>query len=393
MQDVHRVWTSSVLDGAIYAEPLVFEDRVFVATENDSVYALDASTGRVVWRTNVGEPMPLSALPCGNIDPSGITGTPAIDPDTGTLYAVAFVQPGEHRFVAIDTTTGRIRWQKSADAPGADPLVHQERGALAIANGRVYAPYGGLFGDCGDYHGRVVGLSLDGSGVLSGYQVPADRAGIWASSGIAVDQFGNLIVVTGNGNSTTTFDYGDAVIKLSPNLKVLDRWAPSNWRDLNGGDVDLASIGPAILSNDLVFQAGKEGVGYLLHLDHLGGIGGAAFAKQVCSGGAWGGTAADSSRVYVPCGEGLVALRVPPGPSFDVAWQAGGFFAGPPIVAGGTVWSVDINGVQLFGFDARTGRQVFSTRIGSVQHFTTPTAVSGQLYVAANQRIVAFAGV
>jgi outer membrane protein assembly factor BamB len=393
MEAMHRAWTSETLDGPIYAEPLVFDGRVFVATENDSVYALDAATGEVVWRTNVGSPMPASALPCGNIDPSGITGTPVIDPKSGTLYTVAFVQPGEHRFVAIDTATGRIRWQKPADAPGADPLVHQERGALAIANGRVYAPYGGLFGDCGDYHGRVVGMALDGSGVLSGYQVPADRAGIWATSGIAVDGFGNLIVVTGNGNSTTTFDYGDAVIKLSPDLKVLDRWAPSNWRDLNAGDVDLGSIGPGILPNDLVFQAGKEGIGYLLRLDHLGGIGGAAFAKRVCTGGAWGGTAADSSRVYVPCGEGLVALRVRPGPSFVTVWQQGGFFAGPPIVSGGVVWTVDINSGRLLGFDAATGRQVFSTDIGPVQHFTTPTAVGGQLYVAADQRIVAFSGV
>jgi outer membrane protein assembly factor BamB len=174
---------------------------------------------------------------------------------------------------------------------------------------------------------------------------------------------------------------------------VLDRWAPANWRDLNGGDVDLGSMGPAILPNDLVFQAGKEGVGYLLHLEHLGGIGGAAFSKQVCSAGAWGGAAADSSRIYVPCGEGLVALRMRPGPSFEVAWQAGGFFAGPPIVSGGAVWSVDINSGRLHAFDVRTGREMFTESLGTVQHFTTPTAVGGQLFVAADQRIIAFTGV
>src|SRR5207244_13576870 len=105
-----------------------------VGTEDDAVYALSAGTGRVLWRTHVGEPVPGSSLGCGNIDPTGITGTPAIDPGTGTLYAVAFEQPGRHEFVAIDTATGRVRWRRSADAPGADPLVHQQRGALAIAN-------------------------------------------------------------------------------------------------------------------------------------------------------------------------------------------------------------------------------------------------------------------
>jgi outer membrane protein assembly factor BamB len=394
MHDIHQAWASTV-DGAVYAEPLVVGDRVFVATENDSVYALNASTGEVAWRTNVGKPIPRSMLPCGNIDPTGITGTPAIDTDTGTLYAVAFVQPGQHEFVAIDSKTGRLLWRKPADTPGMDPLVHQQRGALAIANGRVYAPFGGLDGDCGDYHGQVVGMSVDGSGELSGFQVPSDReAGIWASAGVAVDEFGNLLVTTGNGSSTLTYDYGDTVIKLSPDLKVVDRWAPSNWRDLNSGDVDLGSIGPAILPNGLVFQSGKEGVGYLLRLDHLGGIGGAAFAKQVCSAGAWGGTATLGSHVFVPCGEGLVALRVSPsGPSFEVAWRADGISAGPPIVAGGAVWTVDLNSGRLLAFDLRTGKELLSQEAGPVEHFTTPTAFGGRVYVAATDRVVAFTGV
>ncbi|HEX9124668.1 MAG TPA: PQQ-binding-like beta-propeller repeat protein, partial [Actinomycetota bacterium] len=85
-------WTSAQLDGDVYAQPLVFGDRVFVATEHDSVYALDAGTGTVIWRTNLGDPVPQAFLPCGNIDPTGITGTPAIDPASGLLYAVAFVQ-------------------------------------------------------------------------------------------------------------------------------------------------------------------------------------------------------------------------------------------------------------------------------------------------------------
>ena len=138
----------------------------------------------------------------------------------------------------------------------------------------------------------MVGLALDGSGDLLDYEVPAQRAGIWAPSGIAVDHTGDLLVATGNSNSTDTFDYGNATIRLSPDLKVVDYWAPSNWPELNSGDVDLGSIGPAVLPNGVVFQGGKDGVGRLLRLDHLGGIGGEAFAKPTCPGGVWGGTAA-----------------------------------------------------------------------------------------------------
>src|SRR6202011_677427 len=104
---VARAWTSSPLDGAVYAEPLVVGDRVIAATESDSVYALSATTGTVLWSAKLGSPVPGSALPCGNIDPSGITGTPVIDTTTGLVWAVAFVQPGHHDLVALDLSTGR----------------------------------------------------------------------------------------------------------------------------------------------------------------------------------------------------------------------------------------------------------------------------------------------
>ena len=394
LHSVHHAWTSPALDGAIYAEPLVRGTRVFVATENDSVYALSASTGHVIWRTHVGTPMNGSQLPCGNIDPSGITGTPAIAAKTGTLYAVAFVQPGRHQFVAINLSTGHLKWRRSADPrTGFDPMVHQQRGALVIANGRVYAPYGGLEGDCGNYHGTVVGRRLTGAGFIH-YKVPSQReAGIWATQGIAVDATGHLLVATGNSSSSGSFDYGNATIRLSATLHKVGFFAPSNWKSLNAGDVDLGSIAPTPLPNGLVFQGGKEGIGYLLRQKHPGGIGGQAFSKQVCSS-MWGGTAFSGGRVFVSCGNGVYALhiRFSP-PRFSIAWSGGGFNAGPPIVAGGAVWSVDIDAGVLHAFSPRTGNQRLSRSVGSVEHFTTPTAAGGHLYVAASNRVVAFAGI
>src|SRR5205807_294337 len=147
-------------------------------------------------------------------DPSGITGTPAIA--AGTVYVVTFERPAHHTLVAVDLSTGAVRWRRAVDAPGADPTVEQQRGALAAANGRVYVAYGGLFGDCGAYNGWVVGVDAGHpvSGLLA-YRVPSARkGGVWAPSGPAVDAAGSIYVSTGNGVSSS-FDFGNAVIRLS----------------------------------------------------------------------------------------------------------------------------------------------------------------------------------
>jgi outer membrane protein assembly factor BamB len=83
-------WTSAALDGQLYGEPLEATGRVFVATENDTMYALAADTGAVLWSSHVGTPVPSGDLPCGDIDPTvGITGTPVVDAARGEVFAVA----------------------------------------------------------------------------------------------------------------------------------------------------------------------------------------------------------------------------------------------------------------------------------------------------------------
>src|SRR5205814_10532225 len=133
--------------------------------------------------------------------------------------------------------------------------------------------------------------------------------------------------------SDSTFDFGNAVVKLSPELVLQDWFAPAEWQRMNDVDGDLGSIGPLLLSGGLVFQSGKPGTGYLLRAAHLGGLGGAAFSAAVCpeGGGVRGGAAAVPPLVYVPCASGLVALRVcPAAPSFSAAWRAAGVPPGPP---------------------------------------------------------------
>ena len=385
----HRAWVAASLDGQVFAEPLVSGSRVFVATEGDSVYALDARTGRQLWRTHLGEPVPRSQLPCGDIDPLGITGTPVIDPSAGRLWVVASVQPGRHELVALDLASGVLRSRRSVDPPQADPRALQQRAALALSHGLVYVAFGGLFGDCGTYNGWVVGARSDGTGSLLTYRVNTNgRAGIWGPSGPAVDASGDLYVSTGNGNSTNTFDFGDAVIRLSPELGVLDWYAPANWADLNAGDTDLGSMGPSLLGGNLLFQAGKAGEGYLLRADHLGGINGQAFQAGVC-GGAWGGTAYLPPHLYVGCSDGLTALRLGSGATFTVAWRGPRFWAEPPIVAGGLVWTVDRDGARLIGLDPTTGTVAFQLSLGAGSHFATPAAADGRIFVAAGRTIVA----
>ena len=382
-------WKSAALDGEVYAEPLVYDGMVLVATENDSVYALNATSGFILWRTNLGTPVPGSALPCGDISPSGITGTPVIDQTTDTIYVVAFQTPGEHYLVAVDVKDGGVRFSQLADPLGSDPLVQQERGALSFGNGRVYIPYGGLDGDCGDYHGWVVGLNADGSGGMISYEVPSQReAGIWAPSGGAMDSSGDLFVATGNGASDGAFDYGNSVVELSPSLRPLGYFAPTDWPQLNQGDTDLGSVGPAFVNQSVLFQIGKEGVGYLLNSANLGGIGGQEFSEQVCSS-SFGGTAVSGSTVFVPCTDGLVALLVSSN-SFQVLWKDSGFPSGPPIVTGKVVWGLDTSSGVLNGYNSSTGAGLFTFNVGGATRFTTPSVGDGSVFVAAGEYLYSF---
>lgn len=392
IKDVRQTWTSPRLDGDIYAEPLAIGSRVIAATENDSVYALDASTGEVVWRTNLGTPVQSSTLPCGNISPtSGITSTPVADMSTGLVYAAAFLSPGRHELFALRDSTGEVVWHRRIDPPGMDPLTQQLRSALTLANDRVYVAYGGLFGDCGEYHGWVAAIAAEGTGALLDYQVPTRNAGgIWAPSGPAVDEAGNLYVATGNSFSGGAFDFGDSVIKLSPELQRLDFFAPRDWAGLNAGDVDLGSAGPAVLPGDRIFQIGKGGVGYLLDAEALGGIGGELYAQEVC-GGSFGGTAATVDRIYVPCTDGLMALTVAKDArSFTPLWRSATFDAGPPIVAGGLVWTVDLSNGVLVGLDGANGHELVRKQLEEVSHFASPSSARGCVFVPTLRTITAF---
>ncbi len=382
-------WSSAALDGAVYAQPLVVGNQVLVATEGNTVYALEADTGAIVWQINLGEPVPGDELPCGNIDPSGMTGTPVIDVASGVLYAVANLRSGpHHELFALDLATGAVRWHRSIDPPGLPASVEQERGALALAGGRVYVPFGGLYGDCGQYKGAVVSVAADGSGDLTSYEVPTIRmAGIWNPAGPVVDTNGDLWVTTGNSESQGSFDYGNAVIRLSPELTVQDYFAPTDWVDLNAGDVDLGSLGPVLLENGRVLAVGKSGTAYLLDSANLGHVGGELVSTSIGSS-AFGAAATLGSMVFVPGTGALVALRVS-GDAIEVAWSSQGG-AGPPIVAAGAVWALFHDG-QLKALDPATGAVSFSAQLAPpVSRFVSLSAAGGRLFVPDGNKMTAF---
>jgi outer membrane protein assembly factor BamB len=364
------------LDGAVYASPIVVGSRVYVATESDTVYAL-TTDGRQLWKTHLGEPSPASERPCGNIDPLGITGTPVYS--NGVVYVAAeYRGPVRHELVAIEAGTGSVRWRKGIDLPGADPVVMQERGALTVAGGRVWVPFGGLDGDCGDYKGRVVGVRLDGSGTPIAYTVPTAReAGSWAPPGPSVDARGRLLVAVGNGASVEgdPYDFSDSILAIGTDAKLLDSFSPTTWARDNAVDADLGSQGPAVVGQ-WVFSAGKSGTAYVLRLDHLGGIGGQVSEADVCR--SFGGTAVAGDVVYVPCTDGVRAVRIDGAGQLRVLWHAPDGITGSPVIGGGRIWALDTGAGELHALDPATGRSTASVSVGRVTRFATP-ALYGRL--------------
>ena len=383
------------LDGGLYAQPLVVQGLVIAVTEHDSVYAFDAVTGCQAWRTSLGAAFDVRQhkLKCNNIEPElGITATPAVDPVTATVYVVAFLDPGRYEMDALDLGSGAVRWRHPMDLPGSDPLQQLSRPAVALSGGRAYASFGGRAGDCGSFHGFVFGVQTDGQGPDVLFQVSPNRGGgVWAPGGPVLMPNGDLLVSTGNTDEVQRYDGSERVVRLTPNLRPLDSFAPVNWAHLNQVDFDLGSVGPTLLDSQRVFQVGKDGIGYLLDVDHLGGIGGQLYARPL-SGGCYaiGTTAYRAPLVFVPCDHSLTALRVS-GARFEVAWRGPDFRSGSPIVAGGLVWDYDFEGGFLWAFDPGSGVVRQKITVGTGQHFASLAASAGRLYVPAQHSLYAFA--
>lgn len=369
---------STRLDGAVYGEPLVVHGRVIVATEADTVYALDEATGRILWQRNLGAPAPGSALPCGDIDPLGITGTPVYDPATGLVFAVAELSDGQHELVGLDARDGSLVLRRDVEPPRGNRLAYQQRAALTLLNGRVYVAYGGLYGDCSDYVGTMLSVPTTGGGPVESYVVPTSReGGIWAPGGPTVDG-SRLLVSVGNGASSTDYDGSDSVLSLDASLHRTDFFAPSGWAQENAGDVDLGSMTP-VRVGPYVFAEGKSGTAYLLNPDRLGGIGGQIAQAAVCP--AFGAPAVAGTVVYVPCEDGLQQVTVTSSGGLQPGWRLPLHAAGSPVTGAGAVWVIDYGSGDLYALDPASGHELQRAQLGAVPHFVTPTLSGNHVFV------------
>jgi outer membrane protein assembly factor BamB len=396
-----RRWTSPLLDGEIYGEPLATPGMVFVATENDTVYALSSSSGQVIWSTHVGNPVPSGDLPCGDISPlEGITGTPVVDPARQEIFAVADELVGDkpaHVLVGLSISDGKVELSQDVDPPGADPANLLQRTGLTIDDGSVVFGMGGNDGDCASYKGRVIAVPESGGtpGVFTVDEAAGDSQGaIWMGGAApVVDSSGDIWVEAGNGSvysASLPFDDSDSTLELSPELKLLQYFAPSSWPSDNARDLDM-STAPALLSDGEVIDAGKSRIVYLLKASDLGGIGGQeASIGPTCDEDIDGGVAVLGTTVFLPCLSGIIAVVAASSPqTLHLAWSSG-IGGGPAIVAGDLVWTIGQNGL-LYGLNAFTGKVAQSADIGAVSnHFPTPSVGDGLLLAPASRDVVAF---
>ena len=405
-------WQSLDLGAPIWQQPLILGTRAYVATVGDDIYALDASSGAVIWSKHAGTPVPAGSLPCGDVTPTvGIVGTPVIDLATNAIYAVADTwdagkAEAHHILVGYSLPNGAEVLRTPVDPPGEDPKAHLQRTALTLDAGRVVFGFGGNDGDCGTYRGTVVAAPELG-GAPTFWQVPIavkSKSGgaIWGVSGPVVDGAGRIYATTGNpnpeGESASVYDYSDSLVALDPNLNLIGNFEPPSWKEDSNNDTDLGSAGAELLPGGLLFQAGKNGTGYLIDTATMGASAPAVYSAQVCGGqGSFGGDAYAGGVIYVACSNGVQALAFDQAArTFAPVWKGPEDAAGPPIVSAGLVWVVATHGSspgsKLYGLDPGTGAPRYTETLPSaaVDHFASPSAAGGRLLVATGSSVTAY---
>jgi hypothetical protein len=422
--------------GGVYAQPLYIEGGpggravVIAVTESNYVFALDAIDGSVVWQTNVVSPVGSGILPCGNVGPPvGITGTPVVDLPSRALFfnsiTVDLVSSTvEHLIYSLNVDTGALNpgWPVNVNSNAVsgstifNSLAQGERGALTVIGGTLYVPYGGLYGDCGTYHGWVVGVPLNDPSTVMAWATTADKGGIWAVGGVASDGV-DPFVATGNTASPSTWGGGESIVHLTPDLVLTgttNYWAPTNWLSLDNSDTDIGGSGPVLVTvpgatpSNLVVALGKDGNMYLLNRTNLGGIGKPVAQKNVVSSAIRQAAAtykttngtyvvfANSGNLY----SYLIGASNPP--TITYAWTANENGVGSPFVTStdGTnnvvVWGIGAQGNQrLYGFDGDTGAPVYNggganELMANTGPFITGIVARGRIYVAGQNQVYAF---
>jgi hypothetical protein len=421
------------ISGAVYAQPLYVEGgpngpMVIAVTESNNVYALNATTGTVIWsRTDIGQPVPNT--PCGGFSPTGITGTPVVDLASRRLFFDALINgsPTKHFVYSLNVDTGVTTpgWPVDVNATASYnginfvSFAQEQRGGLALVNGIVYSSYSGYNGDCDVYHGWVVGVDINNPSNVHAWATLATGGGIWGHGGVASDDT-NMFVVTGNTfNTGGNWMGGEAIIRLQAGPtwtgQPTDYWAPTNWFGLDNSDTDLGGVSatmvdvPGATPSQLVLALGKDSNAYLLNRNNLGGV--ALPVTQANVGGTNRGTSAVTYRTsqgtyfaFHNESNTLRAYKVTATnpPTITFAWNMSQTGRGSPWVTttDGTnntiVWVAGVQGDQrLHGYDADTGAVIYAggganELMTGTRQWNTGIAARGRIYFGADNKVYAF---
>jgi hypothetical protein len=461
---------SYTIDGYAVAQPLVLpgvnipgkgvHDVVYVATENDSVYAFDADGNSGIssvplWHTSFINPpagittvnavQDLAKIAGGFVGPVlGITGTPVIDPNSGTLYVVAITKEIANgttnfynRLHALDVATGAEKFggpviiQGSVrgvgdghDDAGNIPFIQlkqHQRASLLLLDGQVIIPFTGHF-DYPPYHGWVFAYNaytLAQTGIWNA-NPNGSEGGFWqAGCGPAADPAGYIYLESGNGNwDSTNSNYGDTVLKLSVTngVSLVDFFTPYNQLYLNLQDIDLGSAGEIVLPDSagsaahphLLLAGSKAGTIYLLDRDNLGHFNSAGDTQIVQSvsgavNGMWCTPAwFNGQAYYIASGDKLKAFTLSNATINPTPVGVGPSAIGsssPSISANGTsnaiVWAVQASPFTLHAYNAtNVSQELYNSAqnsardsAGSTVKFTVPTVANGKVYVGSENSL------
>jgi len=415
--------------GNVHAQPLYIEGgangpMIIVVTASNNIYALNATTGAVIWqRTDIG-PAVTSGLPCGNVSPVGTIGTPVVDLTSRSLFFDALIDgtTKKHFIYSLNVDTGATRagWPVDVNATAMyngilfTSLVQEDRGALALVNGIVYVPYSGYFGDCGSYHGWVVGVQANNPSAVGAWATTATKGGIWGHSGVASDGT-NMFVITGNTTGTGgVWGGGEAIIRLQAGPfwtgMPSDYWAPTNWFSLDNGDTDLGGVSAMLIDvpganpSQLVLATGKDSNAYLLNRNNLGGI--TAPVAQLSVGFTIGQSSAtyrtaQGTYFVFRASSQLKAYKITATtpPTIVSAWSVSQSGQGSPWVTttDGTnnaiVWTVGAQGDGLLhGYNGDTGAVIYTGTdvMTGTRKWNSGMVARGSIYVANDNRVYAF---
>ncbi len=441
-----RLFTYPV-DGQVYAQPLYMpgviipgkgiHNVIFVATEHDSVYAFDADNylAAPLWHVSFINPAQgvrtasASDLGCASITPEiGITGTPVIDPASGTLYVVAMTEPSndnfQHQLHALDVTTGAEKPGSpvtiQASVPGLgdgtrtvrfEPWLYKQRAGLLLLNGVVYTSWSSHC-DAGNYHGWIIGYSTSTLQQVTVYtDTPNWYAGSFWQAGAApaADANGNIYVVSANGTFDVNLggsDLAESILKLSTGngLSVADYFTPYNADELSEKDLDFGSSGALLLPDEvgspahphLMVGGSKDGSVFLVDRDNLGHFQAEGNGQIVQSltgsvGPLYGIPEYFNNTLYFSAAHDQVKafsiqnglLSVVPVSASSSTFAAEGTV--PSIsangAANGILWTID-PAAQLHAFDAADlSHQLYQGSVSSFVKFSTPTIANGKVYV------------